>query len=127
MFILAFIRWLLGWARFEAEGGFPERLLNLAARGGVSIWDTGRRSVSMTGCCYARKYKKLRPLAKKAGRACMSPSGTACPFSCTVTGRGAASSWVWHPISFCCRFCPRRSGSSRSAATKRCPKRRSWP
>lgn len=67
MFILAFIRWLLGWARFEAEGGFPERLLNLAARGGVSIWDTGRRSVSMMGCCYARKYKKLRPLAKKAG------------------------------------------------------------
>ena len=67
MFIIRFLRWLLGWVEFEAEGGFPERLLNLAARGGIPLWDTGRRGVVLTARCFARKYKKLRPIARKAG------------------------------------------------------------
>ena len=37
MFIIRVLRWLLGWVEFEAEGGFPERLLNLAARGGIPL------------------------------------------------------------------------------------------
>lgn len=32
MYLMRFFRWLLGWVSFEAEGGFPERLLNLCAR-----------------------------------------------------------------------------------------------
>ncbi len=67
MYLLRFFRWLLGWVSFEAEGGFPERLLNLCARGEVPLWNTGRRGVSLQACCYARHYKKLRPLAKKSG------------------------------------------------------------
>ena len=67
MFIIRFLRWLLGWVEFEAEGGFPERLLNLAARCGIPLWDTGRRGVVLTARCFARKYKKLRPIARKAG------------------------------------------------------------
>lgn len=67
MFIIRFLRWLFGWAEFEAEGGFPERLLNLAARGGVTLWNTGRHGASLQACCFARKYKKLRPFARRAG------------------------------------------------------------
>ncbi len=67
MFIIRFLRWLFGWVEFEAEGGFPERLLNLAARGGVTLWDTGRHGVTLSARCFARKYKKLRPFARRAG------------------------------------------------------------
>lgn len=67
MFIVQFLRWLLGWVCFEAQGGFPERLLNLAARGGVTLWNTKRQGISLRACCFARKYKKLRPIARKTG------------------------------------------------------------
>ena len=66
MFFIRFLRWLLGWVRLETEGGFPEKLLNGAAKAGFSLWNSCRQGVRMTTCCYARQYKKLRPLAKKA-------------------------------------------------------------
>ena len=69
MFIIRFLRWLFGWAEFEAEGGFPERLLNLAARGGVTLWNTGRHGASLQACC-------------------MCAGGTACPFLRIGTGHG---------------------------------------
>lgn len=67
MFIVRLLRWLFGWVTFEAEGGFPERLLNLAARGGIPLWNTGRQGITLTACCFARKYRRLRPLARRAG------------------------------------------------------------
>ena len=36
MFFIRFLRWLLGWVRLETEGGFPEKLLNGAAKAGFS-------------------------------------------------------------------------------------------
>lgn len=35
MFFIRFLRWLLGWVRLETEGGFPEKLLNGAAKAGL--------------------------------------------------------------------------------------------
>ena len=67
MFLIRFLRWLMGWVRLEAEGGFPERLLNLAARQDFQLWDTRRSGTSLIACCHAREYGKLRPLARKAG------------------------------------------------------------
>lgn len=37
MFLIRLLRWLFGFVRWEAEGGFPERLLNLAARPGAPL------------------------------------------------------------------------------------------
>ena len=67
MFLIRFIRWLLGWVRLEAEGGFPERLLNLAAREHIQLWNTARHGIHLDACCFARRYRKLRPIARKAG------------------------------------------------------------
>lgn len=67
MFLIAFWRWLKGWVRLEAEGGFPERLLNLAARGELLLWNTVRRGTVLSACCYARDYRRLRPLMRKTG------------------------------------------------------------
>ncbi len=82
MFILRFLRWLFGWVRLEAEGGFPERFLNLAARAGVSLWDSGRHGVTLEASCLARRYKKLRPLARKTGVRMRVKSKHGVPFFC---------------------------------------------
>ena len=55
MFFIRFLRWLLGWVRLETEGGFPEKLLNGAAKAGFSLWNSCRQGVRMTTCCYARQ------------------------------------------------------------------------
>lgn len=68
MIIVEFIRYTRGWVRFKAEGGFPERFLNLAAREAIPTWNTSRMpDGSLCTCTNASKYKKLRPLAKKTG------------------------------------------------------------
>lgn len=67
MFLIAFWRWLKGWVRLEAEGGFPERLLNLAARSELQLWNTVRKGAALSACCFARDYHRLRPLMRKTG------------------------------------------------------------
>ena len=66
MFLIRFLRWLFGWIRLTAEGGFPERLLNLAAREEIQLWGISRQGITLTACCRARDYKKLRQPARKA-------------------------------------------------------------
>ena len=48
MFMIHLLRWLFGWIRLEAEGGFPERLLNLAAREGIELWEVRRYGIRLT-------------------------------------------------------------------------------
>lgn len=66
MFLIRFLRWFFGWIRLTAEGGFPERLLNLASREEIPLWDIGRQGITLTACCRARDYKRLRQPARKA-------------------------------------------------------------
>lgn len=67
MFLIHFLRWLFGFVRWEAEGGFPERLLNLAARNNIQLWGVERHGAYLSACCFARSYRKLRPIARKSG------------------------------------------------------------
>ncbi len=67
MFFTKLLRWLLGWVRLDAEGGFPERLLNLLARDEVAFWDVRRSGETLSLCCPARSYRRLRRPARKAG------------------------------------------------------------
>ena len=60
------LRWLFGWIRLEAEGGFPERLLNLAAREGIELWGVRRYGIKLTASCPARQYRMLRSPARRA-------------------------------------------------------------
>lgn len=66
MFLIRFLRWLFGWVRLTAEGGFPERLLNLAAREEIQLWGICRQGITLTACCRAKDYKRLRQPARKA-------------------------------------------------------------
>lgn len=67
MFVLKFIRFLLGYVRFTAEGGFPERFINLCSHNGINIWDLRTSSGVITACADIRSYKRIRPFARKSG------------------------------------------------------------
>ena len=67
MFLIHFLRWLFGWVRFCAEGGFPERLLNLAAREGIDLWGVRRKGEKLYASCPARQYRLLKSPARRTG------------------------------------------------------------
>ena len=60
------MRWFPGWVRVEAEGGYPERLLNAMTLGQIAVWNVQRRGESIRFSCLAGDYRALRPLARKA-------------------------------------------------------------
>lgn len=67
MFLIHLLHWLFGFVRWEAEGGFPERLLNLAAHQDIPLWGVSRRGGSLSAYCFARHYRRMRPLARRTG------------------------------------------------------------
>ena len=67
MFLIRLVRFLRGYVRFEAQGVFIERFLNLLARDRISVWDGRKRGDTYTGCTRAGAYGKMRRHAKKAG------------------------------------------------------------
>lgn len=67
MIWLRFWRWLCGWVQFQAEGGGAGRLLTLAAREGLALWNTNLHNATLFACCKARDYRRLRPLARRCG------------------------------------------------------------
>ncbi len=60
------LRWFYGWARVEAEGGFPERLLNRMAQKGVRVWGVRLQGERIRFYCFARDYRALRECARYA-------------------------------------------------------------
>ncbi len=65
MFILSLLRYLRGYVVFSARGSFVERFLNLAARDGVSVWNTFKRDGVFYGRTFAASYQKLHRHARK--------------------------------------------------------------
>ncbi len=68
MSISALLRWVPGWVRVEAEGGYPARLLNTVTAEGITLWGVHQRGERLRFCCFARDYRYLRSPAR---RACM--------------------------------------------------------
>ena len=66
MVSLKLSRWLIGYARFRVIGGSPERFYTACARAGYYLWDIapGKKAGASVA---ARKYKRLRRVARRAG------------------------------------------------------------
>lgn len=64
--LLGLLRWLRGYVEFEAEGRFPERLLNITAVRGINLWEASPRSGGLRGGMYARDYRRIRPCMRRA-------------------------------------------------------------
>ena len=67
MLFLRLIRWLRGTVTATVSGRRPERLLNLCANRGIPVWQVRRRREGLDCRLYARDYRKLRPLRRRAG------------------------------------------------------------
>ncbi len=66
MLLTAVWRWFPGWVRVETEGGYPERLLNGITARNMQVWGVQRRGETTRFCCFARDYRRMRPLARRA-------------------------------------------------------------
>ena len=61
------LRFVGGYVTFRADGGFPERFLNVCAHRRVELWNTKRDGIALYACCAARDYARLRHVARKTG------------------------------------------------------------
>ena len=64
---MRWIRFCRGWVAFEAEGGLPERMLNLVRDRPIELWRLRRSETGLRACCYVRDYRRLRPAARRTG------------------------------------------------------------
>lgn len=64
--MLKIIRFLWGYVVFTANGVFPERFINLAAKSGVSLFDVKKRGTILYCSTMASEYRALRRIAKKS-------------------------------------------------------------
>lgn len=67
MLILRLIRFIMGYVSFSAQGGFPERFVNLCKRYGIALWELKCRDGIITAKTDCKSYKKIRPVARKSG------------------------------------------------------------
>lgn len=59
-------RWFPGWVQVQAEGGYPERLLNRMTAAEIPVWGVHRGQERISFCCFARDYRRLRRPARSA-------------------------------------------------------------
>ncbi len=59
--------YLTGYVGFSAEGGSPARFLQAAADSGIPLWHVRREGITLSACCAARHYARLRRPARRAG------------------------------------------------------------
>jgi len=67
MLLIKLINYLYGYIYFSANGGFPERFVNLCSNNNIFIWNIQTKNDCLYGCMDIKDYKKIRPLAKKSG------------------------------------------------------------
>lgn len=67
MIVLQLFRFLFGYVVFRAEGGFPERFLNLCRVEHIPIWRLRSSGNGLTARTAAADYRRLRPVAARSG------------------------------------------------------------
>ncbi len=67
MILLRLYRFLTGYVVFCAEGGFPERFVNLCASMRIPVWDVRPQGERLTGKTTPGAYLRLRLAARRAG------------------------------------------------------------
>lgn len=69
MLFIRFLRFLRGHVKFFARSGSFERLLSLCAYHRVPLWDCRREEGGFSGRTTVDGYRRMHPLARKAGAA----------------------------------------------------------
>lgn len=67
MNLLNILRYIKGYVHFTAEGGFPERFINLCAAKNIHIWHLEPDIKRLSGCVSTKSFFRLRAVARKSG------------------------------------------------------------
>ena len=67
MSIIRFLRFIFGYVEFCAEGGFPERFINLCSVYHVRLWDVKRVKDKLYAKTMLRDYKNIREAVRRSG------------------------------------------------------------
>ncbi|MBQ6625019.1 MAG: sporulation protein YqfD [Clostridia bacterium] len=67
MFLIKLTNFLYGYIEFRAEGGFPERFINLCSVNEIFVWDIRHEKDYFLGCMGIDDYKKIKNIAQKSG------------------------------------------------------------
>ncbi len=65
--IIELIRYLFGYIKFRASGGFADRFINLCTGGGIPLWNIQNIGGEITACTTIQGYLSIRHVAKKSG------------------------------------------------------------
>lgn len=68
MLFIKLIRFLCGYVRFRAKGGFPERFINLCSKENIPLWDISGSKGEMYAKTTIRGYTASAPA--RANPAC---------------------------------------------------------
>lgn len=64
---ISIIRYFSGCVEFCAQGGFPERFLNLCKLNDISLWNVKNDGVKVEACTSAKEFERLEKPAKNSG------------------------------------------------------------
>ena len=67
MSIIRFLRFIFGYVEFCAEGGLPERFINLCSVYHVRLWDVKRVKDKLYAKTMLRDYKNIREAVRRSG------------------------------------------------------------
>ncbi len=67
MLFVNFVRFIFGYIRFTARGGFPERFLNLCRLNKIILWNLKSNNGIISACTDCAGYKRIRSVARKSG------------------------------------------------------------
>ncbi len=67
MLVLSLLRFIFGYVSFNANGGFPERFINLCRQSRIALWDLKSKNSVISAKTDVSGYKKIRNAAKKSG------------------------------------------------------------
>ena len=61
------LRLIKGYVSFTAEGGFPERFINLCNNNGILLWDVKNDGVKVKACTTTADFKRINLPAENSG------------------------------------------------------------
>lgn len=65
--IINFLKYIIGFVKFRAWGGFSERFLNLCNDANIPLWNIENHDGEITACTSVGGYRELRQISKKSG------------------------------------------------------------
>lgn len=65
--IIKFLKYIIGFVKFSASGGFSEMFINLCKAENIPLWNIKNSNGEITASTSVSGYKQLRSIAKKSG------------------------------------------------------------